>query len=434
MRLLKENTVKYQSFTNSVQYFTKSPGTTGDLKLISFETHNNRINQFEKYNLFVQNLLSFNKIVGDSQSINKLHFQLSNFIRKIVVAREVDLFLYDESQTNLIAINPEVTVAQNSLVNKAQKDGVLDWLFETKKPTLIPELTSYSGNGVKLSQTLFPVFYNNTKVGVLSLLGPANKISEDTIENKSIQILIGIVIPKIISIKQKTEINKLLGEVQLYQSKMKNELKLYAAGEYVEGILQNILNSLQMIISSVDFLASEYKDLDAEIIDKIKDRILHIRELSQRLTKFDEVNNQTDNHIVPCELNTVINETYELVKSTLLNLQIECELDLEADLPSVVSNQKHLKQVATNIFSLIKRKAKKGSGLLIQTRSVNDVTILSFFLTDYWPEINSNSDPMVNLTVRIVKEVMKKNEGVADFESLPMKGTTIHLLFPLKRK
>jgi nitrogen-specific signal transduction histidine kinase len=133
-------------------------------------------------------------------------------------------------------------------------------------------------------------------------------------------------------------------------------------------------------------------------------------------------------------LNTVINETYELVKSTLSNLQIECELDLENDLPSVVSNQKHLKQVATNIFSLIKRKAKKGSGLLIQTRSVNDVTILSFFLTDYWPEINSNADPMVNLTVRIVKEVMKKNEGVADFESLPMKGTTIHLLFPLKRK
>ncbi len=434
MRLLKENTVKYQSFTNSVQYFTKSPGTTGDLKLISFETHNNRINQFEKYNLFVQNLLSFNKIIGDSQSINELHFQLSNFIRRIVVAREVDLFLYDESQTNLIAINPEVSVAQNSLVNKAQKDGILDWLFETKKPTLIPELTSYSGNGVKLTQTLFPVFYNNTKVGVLSLLGPANKISEDTIENKSIQILIGLVIPKIISLKQKTEINKLLGEVQLYQSKMKNELKLYAAGEYAEGIMQNILNSLQMIISSVDFLATEYKDIDTEIIDKIKDRILHIRELSQRLTKFDEVNNQTDNHIVPCELNTVINETYELVKSTLSNLQIECELDLENDLPSVVSNQKHLKQVATNIFSLIKRKAKKGSGLLIQTRSVNDVTILSFFLTDYWPEINSNADPMVNLTVRIVKEVMKKNEGVADFESLPMKGTTIHLLFPLKRK
>ncbi len=434
MRLLKENTVKYQSFTNSVQYFTKSPGTTGDLKLISFETHNNRINQFEKYNFFVQNLLSFNKIVSDSQNIVELHIQLSGFIRKIVVAREVDLFLYDESQKNLIAINPEVSVAQNSLVNKAQKDGVLDWLFETKKPTLIPELTSYSGNGVKLTQTLFPIFYNNARVGVLSLLGPANKISEDSIENKSIQILNGIVIPKIISIKQKAEINKLLGEVQLYQSKIKNELKLYATGEYAEGILQNILNSLQMIISSVDFLASESKDLDTEIIDKVKERILHIRELSQRLTKFDEVNNQTDNHIVPCELNTVINETYEIVKSTLSNLQIECELDLETDLPSVVSNQKHLKQVATNIFSLIKRKAKKGSGLLIQTRSVNDVTILSFFLTDYWPEINSNSDPMVNLTVRIVKEVMKKNEGVADFESLPMKGTTIHLLFPLKRK
>ncbi|MEW6507392.1 MAG: hypothetical protein AB1432_06550 [Bacteroidota bacterium] len=433
MRLLKENNVKYQSFTNSVQYFTKATGTNGGLKLISFETHNHRINQFEKYNFFVQNLLGFNKIVGEAQKISDLHIHLSNFVRKIIVAKEIDLFLYDDSQTNLIALNPEVSAAQNSLVNKARKDGVLDWLFETRKPTLIPELSSYSGNGVKLTQTLFPVYYNNNKVGVLSLLGPANKISDDSIENKSIQILIGIVIPKIISIKQKAEINKLLGEVQLYQSKMQNELKLYAVGEYAEGILQSILNALQMVISSVDYLASEYSNLDSEIIDKIKDRILYIRELSQRLTKYDEINNQADYQIVPCGLNKAIKETYDIVKAALFNLQIECELDLEEDLPSVVSNQKHLKQVATNIFSLIKRKAKKGSGLLIQSRSVNDVVILSFFLTDYWQEVNSNSDPMVNLTVRIVKEIMKKNEGAANFESLPMKGTTIHLLFPLKR-
>lgn len=434
MRLLKENTVKYQSFTNSLQYFTKSPGTSGDLKLISFETHNNRIDQFEKYNYFVQNLMGFNKIVGELQNIPDLHLQLSNFVKKVIVAKEVDLFLYDETQTNLFAINPDVSVAQYNLVNKAQKDGILDWLFETRKPTLIPELNSFSGNGLKLTQTLFPIYYNNNKVGVLSLLGPANKISEESIENKSVQILIGIVIPKIISIKQKTEINSLLSEVQLYQAKMKNELKLYAVGEYAEGILQSILNSLQMIISSVDFLANEYSNVDSEIIEKIKDQILRIRELSQRLTKFDEVNKPSDSQLSPCDLNKVVTETYEIAKSTLNNLQIECELDLENELPSIISNQKHLKQVATNLFSLIKRKAQKGSGVFIQSRLTNDVVVLSFFLTDYMEEINSGADPMINLTIRIIKELMKKNEGVADFESVPMKGTSIHLLFPLKRK
>jgi len=434
LRLLKENTVSYKSFTNSLQYFTKSPGSLGDLKLISFETHTNRINQFEKYNYFVQNLEGFNKVVGELQSIVDLHTQLSNFVKKIVVAKEVDLFLFDDTQSNLIAINPEVSVAQNNLVNKAYKDGILEWLFETRKPTLIPELSSLSGNGLKLTQTLFPIFYNKNKIGVLSLLGPANKISEDSIENKSIQVLVGMIIPKIILIKQKAEINSLVSEVQLYQSKMKNELKLYAVGEYAEGILQSIQNSLQMIISSVDYLAAEYNYIEPEIIDKVKNQILNIRELSQRLTKYDEVTKLNDPQLSPCDMNKVVLDTYQIAKTTLNNLQIECELDLDNDLPSIVGNQKHLKQVTTNVFSLIKRKAQKGSGVFIQSRVTNDVVILSFFLTDYIEEINSGSDAMLNLTIRIIKELMKKNEGVADLESLPMKGTTIHLLFPLKRK
>lgn len=434
MRLLKENTVSYKSFTNSLQYFTKSPGSLGDLKLISFETHTNRINQFEKYNYFVQNLEGFNKVVGELQSIVDLHTQLSNFVKKVVVAKEVDLFLFDDTQSNLIAINPEVSVAQNNLVNKAHKDGILEWLFETRKPTLIPELSSLSGNGLKLTQTLFPIFYNKNKIGVLSLLGPANKISEDSIENKSIQVLVGMIIPKIIMLKQKAEINSLVSEVQLYQSKMKNELKLYAVGEYAEGILQSIQNSLQMIISSVDYLAAEYNNIEPEIIDKVKNQILNIRELSQRLTKYDEVTKLNDPQLSPCDMNKVVLDTYQIAKTTLNNLQIECELDLDNDLPSILGNQKHLKQVTTNVFSLIKRKAQKGSGVFIQSRVTNDVVILSFFLTDYIEEINSGSDAMLNLTIRIIKELMKKNEGVADLESWPMKGTTIHLLFPLKRK
>ncbi|MDQ7817328.1 MAG: hypothetical protein RDU14_09935 [Melioribacteraceae bacterium] len=434
MRLLKENTIRYESFTNSLQYFSKSPGNSGDLRLISFEAHNKRSNQLEKYDYFIQNLFGFQKKVTELQTSLEIHDMFIHFVKKLLVAKEVDLFLYDESKINLIAINTNVSVAQNNLVNKAQKDGVLDWLFETRKPTVIPELSSFAGNGVKLCQTLFPIVYDNMRLGVLSLLGPTNRISEDSLENQAIQILIGIVVPKIITIKQRTEINKLFGDVQLYQTKLNNEFRLYAVGEYAEGILQNIQNSLQVIMSSVEFITGENGNVDIEVVEKIKDKIAHIRDLSQRLMKFNEVKTQSDDHNVPCNLNSTLKETFELAEPTLTSLEMECESDLENELPLVISNPKHLKQITTNVFSLLKRKSKKGSGLFIQSRAVNDIVILSFFLTDYWKDINSHQDPIVNLTIRIIKELMKKNEGIAEFDSLPMKGTTIHLLFPLKRK
>lgn len=434
MRLLKENTVRFESFTNSLQYFTKSPGNSGDLKLISFDTHNKRTNQIEKYDYFIQNLFGFQKQVTALQTSNEIHELFISFVKKLLVAKEVDLFLYDESRVNLVAVNSNVSVNQNNLVNKARIDGVLDWLFDTRKPTLIPELSSYAGNGIKLCQTLFPILYNNTKLGVLSLLGPANRISEDSLENQAIQILIGIVIPKIITIKQRAEINRLFGDVQLYQSKLNNEFRLYAVGEYAEGILENIQNSLQVIMSSVELMTGENGAVDIEVIDKIKNRVSHIRELSQRLRKFNEIKTQSDDNNIPCNLNSALKETFELVEPSLKGLEMECEFDLENEMPLIISNPKHLKQISTNVFSLLKRKSKKGSGLFIQSRTVNDIVILSFFLTDYWKDINTQADPIVNLTVRIIKELMKKNDGVAEFDSLPMKGTTIHLLFPLKRK
>lgn len=432
MRLIKENTVRYESFAKSLQYFTKAPGA-GDLRLINFDFQQKRGDQLEKYNYFTQNLFSFQKKVTELQTAVEIHDLFIQFVKKIISAKEVDLFLYDESKTNLIAVNANVSTAQNNLVNKAQKNGILDWIYETGKPTLIPDLNAYTINGAKLSQTIFPIIFNNNKLGILSLLGPSNKISEDSLENQSIQILLGIVIPKLITLKQRAEINKLNGEVQLYQSKLNNESRLYAVGEFAEGIIQDMLNSLQVILSNVDFIGNEY-NIDTEITDGIKNRITNIREMSQRLSKFNEIKSQPVSQDAPCNLNSTIKETLGIVQSTLKSLELECEYELEEDLPFVLSNPKHLKQIITNVFSLIKKKSKRGSGLFIQTRSVNEIIILSFFITDYWKDFNSQADPITNLTVRILKELMKKNEGTAEFDSLPMKGTTIHLLFPLKRK
>lgn len=144
MRLIKENTLKYEPFANTLQYFTKG-GNTEEYKRISFETHQSKTNLFEKYNYLIQNLFSFQKSVAELKTPQEIHDLFSQYVKRIVTSKEVDLFLFDDTKRNLVAVNPNVSSLQNNLVNKAYKNGILDWIFETQKPTLIPDLNSYTG-------------------------------------------------------------------------------------------------------------------------------------------------------------------------------------------------------------------------------------------------------------------------------------------------
>jgi hypothetical protein len=60
--------------------------------------------------------------------------------------------------------------------------------------------------------------------------------------------------------------------------------------------------------------------------------------------------------------------------------------------------------------------------------------VLSVFTTESIDGFNDDSSGKTNVTIKLINELMKKNEGVAEFSSLPLKGTIIHLIFPLKRK
>ncbi len=433
MRLIKENTLKYEPFSKTLQYFTKG-GDTEEYKKISIETYQNKSNLFEKYNYIFQHLYNFQRSVKDLKTPEEIHELLCQYVKRIISSKEVDLFLFDDTKRKLVAVNPKVSIMQNNLVSKALKNGILDWIFETNKPTLIPDLDTYTTEGVKLYQTIFPISYIKNNLGVLSVLGPPSKISENSLENQAIYILLGIIIPQIVTINQKKTINKLYDEVQLYESKLNNDFKLYAVGEFAEGIIQDMLNSLQVIQSGVDYIESINGKAESEIYEKIRERISRLSGLSQKLLKFNDISSTQTKQNLPCDINSVIKEFYSIINSTLINLGLECALDLEEHLPPILTTPKEIKQILTNIFSMIKKKSKSGSGIVIQTKYVNEVVVLSVFITDYWNNFGAPSDYVSNLTIKIIKELMKKSEGKAEFDSLPLKGTSIHLLFPLKRE
>ncbi|MDF1611238.1 MAG: hypothetical protein AB1695_11180 [Stygiobacter sp.] len=429
MRLIKENTQRFESFHKSLQYFTKNSETKGDLRLISFEDHRTQNQILEKYSFFIQNISSFQRKIQNAKNLLEIHTVTKDFVKRIINSKEVELFIFNENNRHLIPINKEANPVHINSVNKAYKDGILDWIFETKKATIIPDLSSYTINGSKINQIIFPVYDSRSNFGVLSVYSSLVKIQEDSIENKAIQIILGIVVPIIISLRQKNSINKLYQELQVYQSKIQNDFDTYAIGNLAEGILEEIGEPLQVILSLSELIETDYQNVDKEITQKIKKQVGKVNELTNRLTKFASLNKPKNSAVQPCYINKIVKEFRNIINMTLQNLGLDCELDLEDNLPPILADANEIKQMLTSIFSLLKSVSKNGGGFIIQTKLIKEKVVLSVFTTE-----TIGNDAKTNVTVNLINELMKKNEGVAEISSLPLKGTIIHLIFPLKRK
>jgi two-component system, sporulation sensor kinase E len=390
-------------------------------------------NLFEKYSFFVQNVFTFQKRIQSIESVKELNSIFQELVKKIIFSKEVEIFLFNDSRRNLVPLNTSATQPHITAVNKAYKDGILDWIFETKKPTIIPDLNLLTINGSKLNQLIFPIYDRKTNYGLLSLLTPVTKVHDDSLENQSVQILLSMIIPMIINLRQKQSINKLYQELQVYQSKMKNDFDTYAIGELAQGILEEIGEPLQVILSYTNDIENE-RTVDSAVTDKIKQQVKKISDLADRLAKFSGLNKPQLQKIQPCEINKVVREFINVIKTTLENLGLECEVDLEDNMPPILCDPKDIKQMLTSIFSIIKSDSNKGGAIVLQTKYIKEKIVLSVFTTEQLMGLSNPVEYNANVTVKLINELMKKNEGMAEFNSLPLKGTIIHLIFPMKRK
>lgn len=434
MRLIKDRTLEYESFHKSLQYFTKSPEVKGELKLLSFENHRDNQNMLEKYSFFVQNLSSFQKKVCETKNLLDIHVLTQEFVKRILQSKEVEIFLFSESNRHLVPVNQNANPTHINSVNKAFKEGILDWVFESKKPTTVPDLNSYTINGAKLSQLIFPIYDSQTKYGVLSVYTSTVKLSDDSIENNSIQIILGIIVPMIVALRQKNSINKLYQELQVYQSKVQNDFDVNAIGTMAAGILEEIGTPLQVILSLSELIEADFPEVDKEITEKIRKQVNKVSELTNRLTKFADLNKPANKNAQPCHLNKLVKEFRNVLNATLQNLGMECELDLEENIPPILSDPNDIKQLLTSMFSLLKSATKRNGAFIMQTRLIKERVVLSVFTTEQIDGLTSEADTKSSVTINLMQELMKRNEGIAEFNTLPLKGTIIHLIFPLKRK
>ena len=427
MRLIKANTGKYDSFHKSLKTISGLESS----KIFSNSESGNS-NENHKYYYVFQNLKNFENLVSSAQDYETLTDALSRGLKRLIPLKELTIFLLDSKNYKL----DPITDTYSSLIYKTTNDyysqGVFDIIFESKNTILLPPLDRV---GEKINFLVFPLINAEKRIGVLVISTSATKINEHSTEFISAQMLINISTTKIENLKLKNSLKENHSELQTYQAKIQNDYKLSALGELTDGVMTDINDALQIITSYSDFMKTE--DSNNYHIDKINSQVFRIKELITQLNKFSNIN------IVPSKLestsvNKLIEEFFSLSKSTLTTLNIESLLDLEKNIPPILTHTNLFNQILTNYFGLLKESSRDGGGVLVQTRYQDETIIIKILATTYIEVFSTYSsqelDNVNNTNLRMIVNFVKKNEGTVKVTANAKSGSTMLIELPLKRR
>lgn len=431
MRIIKNNTLRYEAFHKTLPSISRGRLSSAGLALQDGYKEEIPGTLNKEYNSSVK-ILEFARNIKSLNSISAVEESLKLLLNELMGVKETALFFFNENQTSLIPVSPNTSSRSKYFVNNSLMSGALNGIFETGTHKIILDSLVYNIDGTKSYYLIVPFTGGANEKGVLLTLMPFS-LTEGSGEITLIKVCLEMFLNKLEVIGRQEELKSAYNELQVYQSKLTNDYKLSAIGELTSGIVEDVLSPLQVILSSTEFLKKEDSAADEKVLDTINQQVKKVKTVINRLVKFAGTAD-SKNKIYPCSINKAINDFYQMFSSSLKNDNYECVLNLEDNIPSVLTNPNYINQILTNIFFLIKAGGSKAGGILIQTRYASEKIVVKFLSTDYFEELDNDTlNPARDVNLKIIKNLMLQHQGEIKFDSNKSRGTVITLSFPLKR-
>jgi polar amino acid transport system substrate-binding protein len=261
--------------------------------------------------------------------------------------------------------------------------------------------------------------------------------------------------------------------------KEKQELLIQAAkmaslGTLVSGVAHEINNPNALILVNIDILKDYYADT-RRIVDeyferhgdfavagisysRLKDRLPEkfddIRESARRIKRIvddmkDFARKSDTGELSETDLNTVVASAVRLVENAIRKATRRFSAEYAADLPCVRGNPQRIEQVVVNIIINACQSLKSvDAGISVRTAFERDRGTVLLEVRDegegILPEnISHLTDPFfttkrvkggTGLGLSVSAGIIKEHKGSMDFESVPGKGTTVMIRFPVPEK
>lgn len=429
MKVIKDNAMAYNTLYETLENESKGRENENALRFIN----TSGVSSKSKFESFFTTLANVNTQIQNLNNIQLIINLFTKNLRSLFTVEEAHMFLYNDKNYDLLPVTKNCERGIRLTVDLALRNGMINWIFDNKKTVILPNLSRQNKNAPRLNYLIIPIVERKNKKGILIVQTPLSELKDDSFEMKAVNLLNGIVYPKISLILSQQKLDEAIKESQTYKSKLSSDSKLAAVGELTNGIIEDILNPTQVIMSCSDFLKNEEPQIDQEVIKTINNQVKKIETVIGRLSKFASIN-RSSTITTPCNINEEVSEYSDLLMSSLKNDNYECILDLGENIPPILSNSNMLNQIFSNLFTIIRTGFTEAGGILIQTRFQSGMVQVNVFTTDTLGKLTGKEKDSYELSFSMIQNLMKKHDGKVNHNNSSDSGTSISLQFPFKRK
>ncbi len=425
MRVIKQNKQQYYPFTLSLPIIDRKEIVKQAIK-ISNDNSNDMYTDNYNSVISLENILSFSEKILNLKNSAEVIKEFNRAVAALKYFFSPEIFIPNKKTSNFFAINSNCDPAISLFIKKSLSNGIIEWIADSKQPQIVP-------NEIDLNyeNCLIVPLYTQSKFKALFF--SFTRLSQKDVNRKEVKYLIAMLnftFQRIQNDLNRSELNNAYLHLHTLQSKLENDFRFAALGELTYRSLEEIASPIQVILTYTDLLRQEIPNSQDKNLDIIKNKIYDIKNILDRLVKFINVNNSNPK-ISPCSINDSIVEFNKLIEPALIAENCEMVLDLEENIPTVLSCTNYLNQILINGFSLVNPLTENNGGIIIQSRySKQSITVKMIFTKSI--DVDNMKENQIG--INILKSLMEKHEGEFLIDSHNNEGSTLTFSFPLIRK
>ena len=386
----------------------------------------------------MQRLANAISTATDAISVFDSLFELT---RQVVPVKESMVFEVGESRSQARPFLPACSDYMLAASQHLLEEGILDWVIEQKKTTVVPDLNTSVGEAGERNFVVVPLVLRNEAIGVYII--HTEKVRGAFSDHEL--MLLGILANQAaVAMENIRNIGKLISaaeELKKSQSQMLQAAKLASLGELAGGIAHEINNPLQILLGHIALL-QQGRDIEHRI-DIIRNQVQRIAQITRQLVSFSRsVPEELEHELV--NVNWAVNEIITLVDYQFKNRGIEFDLRFSDDIPPLNSNKNYLQQAFLNLLINAKDAMPDGGKMVIATEYAGGKIQIRF--SDSGTGIKKENlakifEPFfttkeagkgTGLGLPITRGIVRKFGGDMKVDSVEGRGTTFTLMLPIK--
>jgi len=157
-------------------------------------------------------------------------------------------------------------------------------------------------------------------------------------------------------------------ELERTQLQLIQAAKMESVGTLAAGVAHEVKNPLQTILMGLDYLANRMAQPDPELGLVLTDMREAVRRANTIIRELLSLSANTEFHWIMTDLNSLLERSLRLTKSTLFTNHIAVQLGLAPDLPLLPVDPPKLEQVFLNVLINSIQAMPRGGTLTVRTR------------------------------------------------------------------